>query len=166
MILAVDVHYRNEFAKVVAIEFHQWTNKTPDNIIETRVSKIEQYVSGMFYKRELPCILSILKKTNMSDLEAIIVDGYVELDDNGKAGLGKYLYEKLDKEVPIIGVAKKGFAGIDQNVVKVFRGESANPLFVTSIGVDLHESADKVRNMAGKYRMPDLLRILDQKTKE
>ncbi|MEO1260987.1 MAG: endonuclease V [Bacteroidota bacterium] len=166
MILAVDVHYRKEFAKVVAVEFNKWTDRIPARISEEIVENVEEYISGEFYKRELPCILEILKKTDQSNLDVIIVDGYVQLNDNGKAGLGKYLYESLNQEIPVIGVAKRGFKGNMKYVVEVHRGKSKNPLYITSVGIDLHESAAKIKNMFGKYRMPDLLRILDQKTKE
>jgi len=166
MIIAVDVHYRKEFAKVVAIEFDQWTDSNPENIYEEIIEHVEEYISGEFYKRELPCILEILKKIDKSKLETIIVDGYVQLDDDGKAGLGMYLYESLNQKIPVIGVAKKGFKDNVKHVIKVERGKSKNPLYVTTIGTDLQESADKIKNMAGEFRMPDLLKILDQKTKE
>ena len=166
MILAIDVHYREEFAKVVSIEFDNWTDSNPSKIIEDTVKNVEDYKSGEFYKRELPCILKILEQTEKSKLDVIIIDGYVELNNNGKAGLGKYLYERLNQEIPIIGVAKKGFKDNSKNVIKIERGKSKNPLYITSIGIDLQESANKIKNMVGKYRIPDLLRILDQKTKE
>lgn len=166
MKIAVDVHYREEFAKVVAIEFNKWTDSFPEKILEETIEHVEEYISGEFYKRELPCILEILKGIDQSKLEVIIVDGYVQLDDSGKAGLGMYLSEALKRKTPIIGVAKKGYKDNEKHVIKIERGESKNPLFVTSIDIDLQESANKIKNMAGEYRIPDLLKILDQKTKE
>jgi deoxyribonuclease V len=67
---------------------------------------IEEYTSGEFYKRELPCILSLLGKNHFDNIEAIIVDGFVYLDDQNKLGLGGHLYERLPYKVPVIGVAK------------------------------------------------------------
>lgn len=166
MIIAIDVHYRDDFAKVVAIEFDEWTDSIPKKIHEERIEQVEEYISGEFYRRELPCILEILKKIDQSALEMIVVDGYVQLDDNGKAGLGMHLYEALNRKFPIIGVAKKGFKDNEKYVIKVERGKSKNPLFITSVGVDLEETANKIKNMAGEYRMPNLLKVLDQKTKE
>lgn len=166
MIIAIDVHYRKDFAKVVAIQFDKWTDDKPEQIHEEIIEDVEEYISGAFYKRELPCILEILKKIDPSNLETIIVDGYVQLDDDGKAGLGMYLYDSLNQKIPIIGVAKRGFKDNVKHVIEVTRGKSNNPLYVTAIGIDLQDSADKIKNMAGKYRMPDLLKILDQKTKE
>lgn len=166
MIVAIDVHYREAFAKVVSIEFKTWEDTAPYKIHEIIINEVAEYVSGEFYKRELPCILKVLKKTDTDKLEIIIVDGYVVLDDEGKAGLGMYLYEALNQKIPIIGVAKRGFINNEKNVIKIKRGESENPLFITSVGIDLNEAAEQIKNMVGEYRMPDLLRILDQKTKE
>lgn len=166
MILAIDVHYREEFAKTVSIEFENWNDSVPSKINESFIKNVEEYVSGEFYKRELPCIMEILEKTDKEKLEVIIIDGYVVLDDTGKAGLGKYLYETLNQAIPIIGVAKRGFINNERNVIKIKRGKSENPLFITSIGIDLNEAATKIKNMTGEFRIPDLLRILDGKTKE
>ena len=62
MIVAIDVHYRTTFAKVVAIEFDQWTDKIPTKISETILEEVAAYVPGEFYKRELPCLLEIIKQ--------------------------------------------------------------------------------------------------------
>ena len=166
MILAIDVHYREEFAKAVSIEFENWNDKSPTKINESFIRNVEEYISGEFYKRELPCIIKILEKTNTKKLDIIIIDGFVVLDDTGKAGLGKYLYETLNREIPIIGVAKRGFVNNEKNVLKIKRGKSEKPLYITSIGFDLNEAATKIKNMTGEFRIPDLLRILDRKTKE
>ena len=58
---------------------------------------------------------------------------YEYLDDDKKYGLGGYLYEKLNKEIPIIGVAKTNFASIEKNKKPLFRGDSIKPLFITSL---------------------------------
>ncbi len=39
-----------------------------------------------------------------------VIDGYVWLDDQGKKGLGARLYDALDAQIPVIGVAKTLFA--------------------------------------------------------
>ncbi|MEL6867448.1 MAG: endonuclease V [Bacteroidota bacterium] len=165
MKIAIDVHYRADFAKVVSIEFEDWSSPLPSAIHEVIVTEVEAYESGAFYKRELPCILQILKKTPIENIELIIVDGYVVLNDEGKAGLGMYLYQALEKRVPVIGVAKKAFLSNTQMVREIYRGQSQNPLMVTSVGIDLEEAAQQVQLMYGPYRLPDLLRILDQTTK-
>ena len=52
------------------------------------------YTPGEFYKRELPCILSAMKRFSLQ-IETMIIDGYVWLDASGRKGLGAILYELL-----------------------------------------------------------------------
>ena len=168
MLLAIDVHYKATIAKTVAIEFDHWQADTCSRIIELElpINEVGEYVPGEFYKRELPCIQKILSKVNMKDLEVIIVDGYVRLNQAGKKGLGAYLYEAIHKTIPVIGLAKRNFNQADDQRIPILRGKSQNPLFVTSIGIDVQQAAQHIQNMKGNYRMPDLFRLLDQKTKE
>jgi len=114
----------------------------------------------------LPCILSLLNQFDLKNIEAIIVDGFVYLDDEKKYGLGGHLYEKLNKEVPVIGVAKTNFASIEKYKKALVRGESKKPLYVTSIGIELEDAFQKVESMAGEFRMPTLLKEMDRLTKE
>jgi len=166
MIIAIDVYYKNEKAKAVSIEFDQWKDEKPRKINTAVIEGIAEYVPGEFYKRELPCILEILKQSDLSKTKAIIVDGYVVLDDNGKAGLGMYLYEALDKKIPIIGVAKTSFHNNQKLVKGILRGTSKKPIYVSAVGLPLAESAMQVQQMYGDFRMPTLLSILDQHTKD
>lgn len=165
MILAIDVHYRATFAKAISIEFETWQDEHPSKIHEVLIDEVAAYVPGQFYKRELPCILKVLEKTPLEKIEVIIVDGYVTLSDEGKFGLGMYLYEALNQKIPIIGVAKRSFKDNEQQVQKVWRGESKNPLYVTSVDFDLEEAVHQIQQMKGQYRIPTLLKILDQHTK-
>lgn len=164
MKVAIDVHYREDFAKVVSIEFEEWEAEQPTIIKEMLVYDIAPYVSGQFYKRELPCILKILEQTDLSLIDTILIDGYVTLN-GGRPGLGRYLYKHLDKSIPIIGIAKKAFRDNENYVRKVVRGESKQPLFITSVGMQLADAAQRIQEMNGKFRMPTLLRILDSRTK-
>lgn len=165
MILAIDVYYKEEQAKSVCIAFENWKDAAPKATHIVTVEEVEAYVPGEFYKRELPCILAVLEEVDLAEIKCIIVDGFVVLDDEGKYGLGGYLYEELGKTIPIIGVAKRGFHKNEKNVEKVLRGESQNPLFVTALGMDLKFAAQKIKEMHGTYRFPTLLKILDQETK-
>ncbi|CAL2076327.1 Endonuclease V [Tenacibaculum sp. 190524A05c] len=165
MIIAIDVHYR-ELAKTVAISFKDWESEEVMNIKQSFSNYSSEYISGEFYKRELPCIEGILNEFNKTEIELIIIDGYVTLNEEGKFGLGAYLFEKLNSQIPIIGVAKKKFSEASNNQIKIYRGISKNPLFITSIGIDLKKSAYLIKNMKGKYRIPDLLKLVDQKSKE
>lgn len=166
MILAIDVYYIDTRAKTVGVLFNHWCDSKSDiqNIITDYQDNVAPYQSGQFYQRELPCILSLLNKVDLSNISTIVIDGYVHLN-GGKIGLGGHLYNALNKKVPIIGVAKKPFAGNSEYLMEVVRGHSKHPLYVTSVGVTLTSAAKNIQSMAGKYRMPDILSYLDQQTK-
>ncbi|MFB9077516.1 endonuclease V [Flavobacterium procerum] len=166
MILAFDTYYYDNKAKTVCLEFENWNDSTDFKIHNEIIENVAEYIPGEFYKRELPCILSLLQQIDFKNAEAIIVDGFVYLNDEKKYGLGGYLYEKLDEEIPIIGVAKTNFASIEKNKKSLLRGDSQKPLYITAIGINLEEAFDKVSSMAGEFRMPILLKELDRLTKE
>lgn len=166
MIVAFDTYYSDNFAKTVGIGFNSWE----DNKIAIKNSEciegISNYESGQFYKRELPCILSLLNKFDIGIIKTIIVDGYTTIDDQGKNGLGGYLYDSLDKRIPVIGVAKNRFKLNSKKAKEIFRGNSSKPLFISSVGIDLSLAAEKVKSMHGNYRIPTMLKIVDLHTKE
>ena len=91
---------------------------------------------------------------------AIVVDGYVWLDDKDRKGLGHHLYDALQQSVAVIGVAKTEFAGATQ-AVEIRRGSSARPLFVTAVGLESDVAADCIRRMHGNSRIPTLLKRVD-----
>lgn len=165
MLLALDVHYKADYAKTVGLVF-DWKDDLPKETVITEMTEVDEYVPGQFYKRELPCLLQAIEKIDLSEIEAIIVDGHVFIDNDGGHGLGGYLWEALDQKVPIIGVAKRAFHANEKMTVPVLRGESRNALYVSAIGTDLNNSADKIREMHGDYRMPTILQILDTETKK
>ncbi|SFN37998.1 Endonuclease V [Chryseobacterium oleae] len=161
MIYAFDTYY-DDYANTVCIAFENWTSENESNIFTEKTDITSSYESGAFYKRELPCILSLLKTIELKEGDLIIVDGYVTLDNDGKIGLGGYLYEALDQKYPIIGIAKNEFAAPDSQRRNVLRGESKTPLFLTAMGADVDEILTKVEQMHGAYRIPTLLKKLDQ----
>jgi deoxyribonuclease V len=166
MILATDTYYHPDgTAKAVGVLFHDWTDAEPARVIEVNIPAVEDYEPGAFYKRELPCILAVLAACELVELDLIVIDGYVILNDSGKPGLGVYLYEALQRRIPVIGVAKTSFFENTVHVAEVLRGDSTKPLFVTSIGVDLNEAARAVQSMHGEFRMPYLLKLLDGVTR-
>lgn len=165
MKLAFDVQYFDDYAKSVAISFESWQDSEPQQLIEKKVIEIADYVPGEFFKRELPCILSIVNDLNIDDIELIVIDGYVHLDDEGKFGLGGHLYKSLEEKIPVIGVAKTSFKKNVHNMMELLRGESEKPLFITSIGIDINQAREYIATMHGKFRMPTLLQILDTATK-
>ncbi len=166
MILAFDTYYFENKAKTVCVSFENWTDEQPTQIYSEVIEGVPDYEPGAFYKRELPCIMSLLKNINLNEVSCIIVDSFVLLNDMGKLGLGGYLYNELDKKTPIIGVAKSGFHENKKNVKELIRGESKKPLYISAIGLELQEAYEMVNAMHGDYRMPTLLQILDTKTKE
>lgn len=165
MVLAIDVYYKDDYAKVVGVLFN-WDGECPFRIIEEHVDSVEEYIPGEFYKRELPCILKIIEQTNLTEIEAIIIDGYVYVDNNKAFGLGAFLWKSLQEKIPVIGVAKTSFFKNKETVIEVYRGESKNPLYISSIGYDLNKATDLIKEMKGNYRIPDILKLLDTKTKE
>lgn len=166
MILAFDTFYFENKAKTVCVCFKNWEDVTPIEIKEEIIEGVAAYEPGSFYKREMPCILSLLKQFDLDEVELIVVDGYVVLNDEGKLGLGGYLYEELEKKIPIIGVAKSKFNENNTRAKELFRGESKKALYVSSIGIDLEIAYEHIKVMHGNYRMPTLLKILDTKTRE
>lgn len=108
MILVVDVDYKNTTANVAALVFEDFTDDSVLSTYTKVVEKISEYQPGEFYKRELPCILEILKIVK-EKIDMIIVDGYVWLNSNNKPGLGGHLFQSLNKKIPVIGVAKGHF---------------------------------------------------------
>ncbi len=164
MIVAIDVYYRAQDAKAVAVCFDNWD---AENIIQVKsclVDNLHPYIPGEFYKRELPCIISVLDLLNKSDIKVIIVDGYVTLNNDGKPGLGAYLFKELSESIPVIGVAKRSFH-LNSNAVEIRRGQSNSPLFITSLGIDLQVAAQKIKTMKGNYRMPNILKMVDQESR-
>ncbi|HJY11916.1 MAG TPA: endonuclease V, partial [Flavobacterium sp.] len=166
MILAFDTYYFDGKAKTVCVEFQEWNQSTDFKIHTEIIDNVAEYIPGEFYKRELPCILSLLNQMDLKKVEAIVVDGFVYLDDEKKYGLGGHLYEKLNQEIPIIGVAKTNFASIEKNKRALFRGDSQKPLYVTAIGIELEDAFQKIESMAGEFRMPTLLKEMDRLTKD
>jgi deoxyribonuclease V len=163
-ILAIDVAYNDKEAYAVGVLFCE-EGSSEKQVYTAEINAIAEYVPGEFYKRELPCLLEIIHQSNSNELDAIIVDGYVYLNDAGKAGLGHYLYEALGKSIPVIGVAKTKFHNNTELVKEVFRGKSQRPLFITAVGVDMESAAALIQNLHGENRIPDILKKLDQRTK-
>lgn len=167
MILAFDTYYDNAGkAKTVCLAFDRWEAEAPLQIHTAYLDQVAEYSPGEFYKRELPCILDLFHRLPYADIEAIVVDGFVYLDDDRKPGLGAHLYQALHERIPVIGVAKTNFASIDQLKKPVLRGESQKPLYITAIGIETAEAAQRIQHMAGDYRFPTLLKQLDQLTKD
>ncbi len=101
----------------------------------------------------------------MRDISLIVIDGFVYLDDDGRYGFGGHLYERFERRVQVVGVAKSPFKDSCKLVREICRGRSKRPLFVSAVGTDLDEAARLVKGMSGEFRLPSLLKILDDETK-
>ncbi|MDG5491052.1 endonuclease V [Psychroserpens sp. SPM9] len=165
MYLALDVHYKSNYAKSVGVIFETVHDAIAQQVVIAQIDEVKPYEPGAFYKRELPCLLQVISKVKLGSLDAILVDGHVYIDDSLNYGLGGYLYEALASKIPIIGIAKRAFHSNRNTVKEVFRGSSENPLYVSAIGMDLDEAAAFISNMHGDYRHPTLLKSLDTHTK-
>lgn len=160
MILALDVHYDGAVSRSAGVMVSDFAAGTPSAtyIHETTV-EAEDYVPGEFYKRELPLLLAILDQIDVS-LCHIIVDGYVWLGDN-KPGLGAHLHSAIGETTPVIGVAKNRFRGDDWSY-PILRGQSDRPVYLTSAGIAIQSAAAQVQSMHGGFRIPTLLKKVDQ----
>lgn len=160
MILAVDVQYNDETASIGAVLFEAFDGAEEPVRFHLSYPDPEPYVPGAFYRRELPCILALLENPAIKP-ETIIVDGHVYLDGLTKPGLGKHLYDALNGEVAVIGVAKSAFTGIDPSC-EIFRGSSKKPLYVSAVGITHDAAKRNIIEMHGNNRIPSRLREADQ----
>jgi deoxyribonuclease V len=163
MLVALDVQYDEQARRAAstAVTFADWAALAPAAEYVSICSDIQPYEPGQFFKRELPCLQAVLAKIP-DPLAAIVIDAYVQLGD--QPGLGQRLWEALDKRVPIIGVAKTKFHSAQP--VELLRGESRAPLYVTAVGIALDTAARHIASMAGEFRIPTLLKCVDQLARE
>ena len=136
---AVDVHYLStggaRAAAVLAAD------AAFAHVLAERTAVVPQaapYRPGEFYRRELPPLRAVLE--DLSGLDLLVVDGYADLDPDGRPGLGAHVHAEFG--VPVIGVAKSRFRTAT-HAVPVLRGSSVRPLFVTAAG-----------NVCGRRRGP------------
>ena len=164
MILAVDVDYRSDKAVAAGLVFEKWSDKESIKEIVVSIPQVKEYIPGRFYQRELPCIKALLKELD-TDIECIIVDGYVYLGPDDAPGLGAHLFNALEGSVAVIGVAKKPFKDPPKNA-ELLRGKSKRPLYVTAQGIDVAVAKQYIAKMHGKNRIPTLLKQVDQLCKK
>ena len=162
-IALLDVHYNGAGARAACVLAQSWQSESPDSTYVKDIAKVEPYEPGQFFRRELPCLLSVLRVLPSSPAVLVVV-GYVWLSPAYRPGLGAYLYEALGRATPVVGIAKTRFAGVAccESLVRVFRGASRKPLFVTAAGLEARAAGQCVRQMAGSHRIPELMRIADQ----
>lgn len=159
-LVALDVQYLTQRqACAAAVVFEGWSSPDVIDWTSTLVEGVEPYVSGEFYKRELPCLRAVLALVEAARGRPglLVIDAYVDLGAHGP-GLGRRLFDEAG--IPVVGIAKTRFR--EAPAVAVTRGKSLAPLYVTAAGIDVEEAAAGVRGMAGAYRIPDHLKRVDR----
>jgi deoxyinosine 3'endonuclease (endonuclease V) len=159
MFACVDTHYFDWGSRTALLQFRDWEDAAAERAtICEHFGEAAEYVPGQFYLRELPCITDVLERSG-DRFETIVVDGYVYLDQ-GRAGLGKRLFDLLQGQTSVIGVAKNPFRkALDAQ--RVLRRGSRRPLFVTAIGLPVATAATLIDRMHGEFRNPTLLKQVD-----
>ena len=161
-IVALDTAYFSRMAVTAGVLIKEWIAPLPSDTFRISSEVDSDYISGQFYKRELPCILRFLDQAPWQP-DLIIIDGYVFLARD-RMGLGMHLYEAIDKRIPIVGIAKKAFKHND-TALPILRGKSKRPLYITAAGITVQEAAENVKAMSGKNRIPNILKIVDNLSK-
>ena len=154
---AVDVHYLSTGGARAAAALAADTAFAHVPAERTAVvPRVAPYRPGEFYLRELPPLRAVL--AGLGGLGLLVVDGYADLDPDGRPGLGAHVHAEFG--IPVIGVDKSRFRTAT-HAVPVQRGSSVRPLFVTAAGMPAADAADLVRRIAGRYRLPDAPRRAD-----
>jgi deoxyribonuclease V len=158
--VAFDVDYRADETVTACVGFDRWTDVEPkrEHVHRSR-GPVAEYVPGRFFERELPHIRAALEGFGRLP-KVIVVDGHVWLAGNDP-GLGVHLHAALDGRAAVVGVAKRPFHAATR-AIDVLRGESAQALSVTAIGMDVAAAAEHVRSMHGAHRIPTLLKRTDR----
>jgi len=156
----VDVGYLDDDTAVGAVVVgRDATLSTIEGERVVRLEVVAPYRPGAFYERELPALGAVLAGIPVS---LLFVDGYVDLDPDGRPGLGAHA--AIAFGCPVIGVAKTAFRTAT-HAIPVLRGTSIRPLFVTASGIPVSDAAEMVASMAGGNRLPDALKKVDRLTR-
>ena len=160
MILAVDVDYHDQEAIVAGVLFHDWTDEKSSQEYLISCEVPDDYMPGYFFRRELPCIAELLSHIN-TELECIVIDGFVHLGVDMEPGFGMHLWDMLEQKVVVIGVAKSPFKNTPKTC-ELRRGKSKKPLYVTATGIKQERAKLLIRNMHGEDRLPTMLKLVDR----
>lgn len=159
-ILAVDVAYQDNTAVAAGVLFRGWEATSTLQELTVPCPAVEAYLPGQFYRRELPCILQLLEQLETT-VDLIVIDGFVYLGAEHRPGLGSHLYESLDRQIAVVGVAKSAYKDTPAATM-LCRGGSTRPLYVTAIGINEEVARQGVQHMHGKDRLPRLLKQVDR----
>ena len=157
LILAVDVAY-GPVTVAAGVGFLGWEADRPSVEHRLELGPAAEYEPGQFYRRELPAVLALLE--HLPRPAVLVVDGYIWLGAERRPGLGWHVAEATG--LPVVGVAKTAFQGTPEED-RVYRGTSRVPLYVQ--GLQVQDAGECVRRMHGPYRIPTLLKRVDQLTR-
>lgn len=164
MHVCLDVGYCNSSALAACVGLHDWTDSVAAFTCCQTIDHVARYESGKFFQRELPCLLAVLASVQQP-ISTIVIDGNVRLDNPCTPGLGQYLYEAIDEQSPVIGVAKSKFEGLDSAQI-LLRGNSTRPLYITAAGMDELAASEFIGSMHGPFRIPTLLKLVDRLSRQ
>ncbi|MEY4904985.1 MAG: hypothetical protein RLZZ292_2800, partial [Bacteroidota bacterium] len=154
------VDYQGDKAHVACLVFDNWEAEKETASYTCICENIADYEPGNFFKRELPCLVAAIALVK-ERFSTIVIDGYVWLGNEPKKGLGAHLYDYYEGNYTIIGVAKRAFHDSTKHQFEVYRGESKNPLFISTAGIDASLAVEAISTMHGKFRIPTLLKKVD-----
>lgn len=83
LLACLDVDYRADMAVAAGIWFRGWAVAQHEAQAVAGFSGVAGYEPGEFYRRELPCLLGVLREGPPADI--VIVDGYVSLGEGTRA---------------------------------------------------------------------------------
>jgi deoxyribonuclease V len=169
----LDVHYPSRGARAACVLAASWEAPVALATWAREIDAVAPYRPGSFYLRELPCLLAVLQLLPAPP-NALVIDGYVWLpgdmprlgdmpNSRDVPGLGAHLYQAQGGAVPVVGIAKTPYAGVERSaaILPVLRGRSNKPLYVTAAGLEVAAAAARVRQMAGAHRVPALVQLAD-----
>lgn len=159
--VACDVQYVGDTGFAAGICFNSLTDEFPGRVAQAVVCPVADYMPGEFYRRELPCLLELLRTLEQLP-EVVFVDGYVWLA-GGRPALGARLYESLNKAAAVIGVAKSSLrmAGESQRTSRT----GHRPIYVSAVGLELADAVEVVTVMHGDGRLPTMIQLADQEAR-
>ena len=158
MKFALDVHHEGSAAVAAAVGFEEWGAVEATKTWVTRIDQVAKPPAGQAWMRDLECLMRLLHEHALQP-EAIVIDGFVHLDEQDTPGLGRALFDALAGRVPVIGIAKSPGA-FTAAQFEVFREEEAAPVIVTCAGIDLGAAKARVRSMHGRKRAPTLMKLV------
>lgn len=161
-LLVVDVAYDDDNNLAYIVGAASSNNERDIKIFTMEMENIEPYVSGEFYKREMPCIEKLIDKHNLEP-DILIVDAFCQFKERDCLG---GIFHSKHNHIKVIGVAKNAHRDMPDNCELIRGLRSSKPLYVTSSGISIDDAKMIIRNLKGDARMPFLLKMVDSLTKK